>query len=210
MSNFLKKIRTEKGLTLEELARKIGTTKATISRLETGQRQLTTKWISDLAEGLGVPEYVILTGRMSAEGAATSRVTKVSKVPVDLDRWTKAIHAMESDGTVPVMPESPYGSVLHIAFPVGDAPGVEGFVEGYVIAIPYEEARPSPRHGDIVVAEERRKTDDGTEIRKFLAKVSVSDLSDKVLLETEELDYGLDKSTRIDGLVLSHYRKIGN
>ena len=48
----IRKIRKAKGLSLQQVADSAGTTKAQIQKLETGQRRLTTDWISRLAEAL--------------------------------------------------------------------------------------------------------------------------------------------------------------
>ena len=47
--NRLRELRQQRGLTLEQVADELGTTPATIHRLETGKRQLTEKWIRRLA-----------------------------------------------------------------------------------------------------------------------------------------------------------------
>lgn len=50
--NFLRHWRKKKGLTLEELAEKVGTTKAVVSLLENEKRPLSAKWLRKFAEAL--------------------------------------------------------------------------------------------------------------------------------------------------------------
>lgn len=52
--NRITEIREQRGLTAKQLAEKIGTTEATISRLATGQRKLTEEWMRKIAKALDV------------------------------------------------------------------------------------------------------------------------------------------------------------
>jgi phage repressor protein C with HTH and peptisase S24 domain len=53
MENRIKELRRARGLTLQKLAEKAGTTNQQISRLERGERRLTTDWMERLAGALG-------------------------------------------------------------------------------------------------------------------------------------------------------------
>lgn len=53
MTNKIKNARKEKNLTQAELAKKIGTTAQTVSRLEKGDLKLTVSRVQDIAEALG-------------------------------------------------------------------------------------------------------------------------------------------------------------
>ena len=55
MQNRIGILRVEKGLSLTDLARLAGTTKAQIQKLERGERRLSLQWMSRLARALGVP-----------------------------------------------------------------------------------------------------------------------------------------------------------
>jgi transcriptional regulator with XRE-family HTH domain len=50
--NYLREWRRFKGMTQEQLAEKVGTTKAVISLLESEQRPLSSKWLRKLADAL--------------------------------------------------------------------------------------------------------------------------------------------------------------
>lgn len=51
-SNRIRELREARGLTLEELAQRVGTTNQQISHLELGKRQLTVDWLRRLAAAL--------------------------------------------------------------------------------------------------------------------------------------------------------------
>lgn len=53
---FLKEHREAAGLTQEQLAERMGTTKATVSRIETGQRDYTGGFLEAAADALGKPD----------------------------------------------------------------------------------------------------------------------------------------------------------
>jgi len=55
MQNRIKLLRKNAGMSMEALADKAGTTKATIMKLETGVMKLTTDWMLRLAKGLNCP-----------------------------------------------------------------------------------------------------------------------------------------------------------
>jgi len=52
MDNNIREIRQDRGLSQEQLAEKVHTTKATISKLEKGQIQLSMEWMKRLAQSL--------------------------------------------------------------------------------------------------------------------------------------------------------------
>ncbi|HSV28777.1 MAG TPA: helix-turn-helix transcriptional regulator [Candidatus Omnitrophota bacterium] len=52
MQNRIREIRQDRGLSQEQLADKVGTTKAQISKLEKSQRRLTDQWMRRLAVAL--------------------------------------------------------------------------------------------------------------------------------------------------------------
>lgn len=60
MQNRIREIRTSAGLSLEALAKRIGTTRATVMKLEKGDMQLTTTWMSRIAQGLHCRQQALL------------------------------------------------------------------------------------------------------------------------------------------------------
>lgn len=74
MSNNLKNLRQQKGLTLEQLAEKVGSSLRMLQYLEAGERQLTERWIKKLAAALGVDPSAILSGEtVPHSGGSQSR-----------------------------------------------------------------------------------------------------------------------------------------
>lgn len=66
-SDTLKKLRTEKGLSQQDLANKVFVTKATVSRWESGNRLPDATMISRLAKILGVDVNVLLTAAAQSD-----------------------------------------------------------------------------------------------------------------------------------------------
>jgi|GEM_PF-2680401 len=60
----IKEMRLNRGLSMQALANKIGTTQQQIDRLEKGKRRLTTEWLQKLTRGLEctVPDLVVFDG----------------------------------------------------------------------------------------------------------------------------------------------------
>lgn len=54
MTNRLREWRVARGMTLEQLGKKIGLTKGHLSKMELGQRELTLAWMERIATELGV------------------------------------------------------------------------------------------------------------------------------------------------------------
>lgn len=65
MKNMLTSLRRDAGLTQQELAKRAGTTKMTISRLENGKRKLTMEWARKLADVLNCSPYELYTPDLS-------------------------------------------------------------------------------------------------------------------------------------------------
>jgi len=78
----IREIRKRKGLTLQELAERAGTTAQTIGRLETGMRTLSIRWVERIAKALGTEAAELLSLpeeediRIAAEWSAHGGVKK--------------------------------------------------------------------------------------------------------------------------------------
>lgn len=91
-------LRLGQGITLRELARRIGVSAATVSQLEHGHTGISIRRLSQIAEALGVPVLQL----MGADSAAPVRDTAADPAPAD-DR-TRKLHAAvktarQADGT---------------------------------------------------------------------------------------------------------------
>ncbi len=76
ITSRIREIRKQKGLTLQDVAEKAGTTAQTIGRLETGMRTLSLKWLSRIAKALEEDPASLLsipeTGDIEIEGEIRS------------------------------------------------------------------------------------------------------------------------------------------
>lgn len=60
MGNHLRALREKAGLSQDALAKRMGTTRSQLVKLERGERRLTEKWIERAATALGVPMSMII------------------------------------------------------------------------------------------------------------------------------------------------------
>ena len=76
MINRIRDIRRDKGMTLAELAEacRPATTAQTIGRLETGMRNLSTKWMDRIAAALGVDPEMLVRSEANARAQVIARL----------------------------------------------------------------------------------------------------------------------------------------
>ena len=72
LAKLVVRLRALEGLSQEELARRMGTTKASISRLESGRHRPTVETLRRLAEALGGRLTLTIVMPRSAEGGSTA------------------------------------------------------------------------------------------------------------------------------------------
>lgn len=60
LQNNIKRFRKERGMTQEDLAAAIGTTRNMLVKLEGGSRGLTTEWLEKIGEALDLPPYLLI------------------------------------------------------------------------------------------------------------------------------------------------------
>ena len=83
LSNNLKKFRKEKGLTLEELAQRLGTSKQTIHRYENGViSNVPSDKVEQLAAALGVTPSMLMGWNKSYDGVKGVMPVSVKKLPI--------------------------------------------------------------------------------------------------------------------------------
>ncbi|WP_052741708.1 XRE family transcriptional regulator [Kiloniella litopenaei] len=74
MENRIKEIRTEKGMTLQQVADKAGTTKAQVMKLEKGDRRLTDVWMVRLSIAMSCdPKELLNTNRSTRQSIDTNK-----------------------------------------------------------------------------------------------------------------------------------------
>lgn len=88
MNQRVREIRKSLGLSMDDFGEKLGVTKAAISRLESGERNLTEQMVRSICREFGINEEWLRTGK--GEMYDNSR-------EVELARLTKTLLAEESD-----------------------------------------------------------------------------------------------------------------
>ena len=78
---YVREWRLAKGLTQPELAKRVGSVKSEISRLENGSRRLTLDWMSSLARAMGISVEDLMTIPPMGFGAVSPAPTLKSKTP---------------------------------------------------------------------------------------------------------------------------------
>lgn len=87
MKNRIKEFRTSKGLTIQQLAERAGTTAQQISRLERGERGLDTEWLDRISNALNVKPFELLPTEWQPKGINSIKVIG----HVQAGEWREAI-----------------------------------------------------------------------------------------------------------------------
>jgi transcriptional regulator with XRE-family HTH domain len=113
--NKIRNIRDSKGLTLDELGELMGTTGATVQRLETGKRRLTDKWLHRLRDALDVPLIELLEDPEAPVPAGLEL-----KGEVRAGAWLELGDQQEADSPVfvNIMPDRRYSGARQYALRV--------------------------------------------------------------------------------------------
>lgn len=97
MKNFLREIRTQRGLTQEKLAELVGTSHPTVQRHENSKRRLTHEWIAKYSQALQCHPSDITEGPGTMMAAGTEQeknLLKLLRMMNDEDQ-SKFIHMAE-------------------------------------------------------------------------------------------------------------------
>jgi transcriptional regulator with XRE-family HTH domain len=105
MKNNLVELRKKRGLTQAELAERAGTTEATISRLETGDRQLNSKWLERLGKALKVKPAQIVEGTPPLDSELEHVIALYDKLSDDQRRlWFRLGDTLVEQHNFPEVP----------------------------------------------------------------------------------------------------------
>jgi transcriptional regulator with XRE-family HTH domain len=104
MKNCLKKLRKLRGWSQRHLAKRIGTTHDTISRLERDERPLSASWIERLARGLECDPVMLLGGEMVTDNERDWLHCFRLMSPAEQTRWLRTIQEFTSRD--PIAPKS--------------------------------------------------------------------------------------------------------
>ena len=92
----IREIRKAKGLTLQEVAERAGTTAQTIGRLETGMRTLSIKWVNRIAQALDTDSSALLALPEGGDIAISGAIKSTGEI-IERSSGTVALRLTASD-----------------------------------------------------------------------------------------------------------------
>lgn len=115
VKNYIREIRKNSGMTLQQLADALGTTNQQISNLETGKRRLTHEWITRLSQALGCHPLDITEGPGKIDAAKDDAERELLDVFRGLDDGAKMmyLHTLKSFGDAQKAPPEEKTSITH-------------------------------------------------------------------------------------------------
>jgi transcriptional regulator with XRE-family HTH domain len=151
--NRIKDLRVQKNLTQAQLAELIGTTDATVQRLETNKRQLTQKWAEKIAIALGVDVSQIFHAILPA---TTDGLIVAGEVQAGV--WREIDVSDEPKyPPIPLGPDPRYTAKAQFALLVQGESMNKVLPSGaYIVCVPWAELGRDAKDGDLVVVERRR------------------------------------------------------
>jgi len=152
MQNNVEKIRLLRNLTQTELARRVGATPSTISRLEAGKRKLNQDYLNKLSKALGCEPSDLFSG-------AIPEVSETRLIPIvgtcDSTAWRVSYLEAATHEVIPVIPAPRFRAIDHSAYKVANAHTDICREGGYVICVPTDAIHTKPVHGDYLVVRRR-------------------------------------------------------
>ncbi|MZR12672.1 helix-turn-helix domain-containing protein [Maritimibacter sp. DP07] len=185
MSNNISIIREQRGLSQSELARRIGVTPSTVSRIEGGARKLTQDYLMRFARALNCAPGELVD-------QPTGNLDRAALIPVvgmcARNAW-RVPDLAEPTETIPVIPSQDLAQLDHAAYEVVDDHAAELVGEGgYVITVPVTGIRTKPLHGDWLVIRSR----EGKMERYSVAKARVDQRGAWVTLDGDDVEVNMD------------------
>lgn len=188
--NRIKDLRVERELTQAQLAEMLGTTDATIQRLESGKRQLTEKWAKKISEVLGVDLGQVFGQILPVASAGLSVIGEVQAgVWREIDVTDEPKHP-----PIPLGPDPRYQDKTQFALLVQGESMNKVFNPGcFIVCIPWDQVGRQPREGDIAVVERRR---DGM-VETTVKRIAVQNR--KLVLMPESTDPRFQNPIELEG-----------
>lgn len=190
--NRIKELRVARGLTQAQLAEVVGTTDATIQRLESGRRQLTERWATQISTVLGVDVSELFGSILPATNAGLPVVGEVQAgVWREIDFTDEPKHP-----PLPLGPDSRYQGHAQFALLVVGESMNKIFNPGtFIVCIPWAELGRQPQEGNIVVVERRR---DGM-VETTVKRISLQ--NNKLVLMPESTDPRFQSPIELEGSI---------
>jgi len=198
-TNKIRETRELRGMSQGELARRIGATASTVSRLESGARRLSQMYMDSIGKALGVEPGSLISG-------GVGRVDDTSLVQVagtcSDKTWSVPTHSA-ADGRIPVLLPSEYRKLTGTAYLMADDHAAEYGIpkDAHAITVQLSAARRAPLDGDLIMV----RTKEGRMERQCITKAYNDSRGSIVTIDGEEIILG-SESIAV-GLVVSVYRE---
>lgn len=208
--NRIRQIRADKGLSTTQLGKLVGTSHATISRLETGEMQLTEQWAARIASALGVHLTEIFGEIVPAR---TSGLPVLGEVAAGVWREVEVVDETK-DCPLPIGNDPLYPNVKQFALRVvGESMNRVVHDGGYIVCVSWADLGRQPRENDLVVVERRRDGLVETTVKRIRSIDSqvhlVPDSDDQRWQKPIPLAGGLENDEiAITALVIGKYERI--
>jgi transcriptional regulator with XRE-family HTH domain len=208
--NRIKELRQSRNLTQAQLAEMIGTTDATIQRLETGRRQLTERWAVQISTVLGVDVSEVFGQFLPAAAAGLSVIGEVQAgVWRETDVSDEPKHP-----PLPLGHDPRYQGKRQFALLVQGESMNKVFAPGtFIVCVAWSEIGRQPREGDIVVVERRRDGMVETTVKRIAIQsrklVLMPDSTDPRFQNPIELEGSIERDEIvITALVVGRYEQL--
>lgn len=208
--NRIKELRAIYNLTQAQLAERLGTTDATIQRLETGKRQLTQRWAEQIAGVLGVDVTEVFGKILPVSTAGLSVIGEVQAgVWREIDVVDEPRHP-----PLPIGPDPRYLEARQFALLVQGESMNRVFAPGcFIVCVSWTDVARQPREGDIVVVERRRDGMVETTVKRIAVQnrklVLMPDSTDPRFQNPIELEGSLERDEIvITALVVGRYEQL--
>lgn len=208
--NRIKELRLARNLTQAQLAEMVGTTDATIQRLETGRRQLTERWAAQISTVLGV-DVTEVFGQVLP--ATASGLPVLGEVQAGVWRENDVLDEPKHQ-PLPLGPDPRYQGKTQFALLVLGESMNKVFTPGtFIVCVSWSDLGRQPREGDIVVVERRRDGMVETTVKRIAIQnrklVLMPDSTDPRFQNPIELEGSLERDEiAITALVVGRYEQL--
>jgi len=198
----LRRERKQVGISVRELARRIGSDPNTVSRLETGKRRMTVEWLSTLSDALGLRASELLETTRPEQHVMVKAAACVNLWQQDC--W----YGADKRYVVHVPADPRYPGVERFAIE-GPCPGMNlRYPEGsLLICIPFEAVKGGIEIDKRYLIETRRERD-GVQESELSVKTLITDDDNRLCFVSESSDPDYQQSVPVFGASNSEIQPI--